>query len=267
MMPSVTTQPREHKAPPPREREVKRLDERSSTSGPDEIHASGESVEATDAKSEDGTRSVQDLIAAAMKMFAEPKPEPAPVEAPQIQLASPTIEAAVHQVLDQITAKPETDIESLESSESPESHEPSATGDEKGDMQLPEGMINVRPELQTDAPMTAKGPVATTAVRDPAPLPENPNPSHVNLVLDDGPERVVVTVAVRGNEVHAMVRGGDEQTAAAIARNAASLDHALRAGGLDLASFSSERDLDHHAPREQEEREQHDTTKFEEDLT
>jgi hypothetical protein len=103
-------------------------------------------------------------------------------------------------------------------------------------------------------------------VRDPAPLPDNPNPSHVHLVLDDGGERVVVTVAVRGNEVNATIRGGDEQTAAAIARNAASLDHALRAGGLELSSFSSERDLDHHARREHAQREQQDT-EFTEDLT
>lgn len=84
--------------------------------------------------------------------------------------------------------------------------------------------------------------VATLALREPAPLPENPDPSHVHLVLDEGAERVVVTVAVRGNEVHVGLRASDDQVAAALARNAATLDHALRARGLDLAGFSAERD-------------------------
>lgn len=253
-MSNVSAPPREYKVPPARERESKKLDEPAYvTESPDE--AVEDSVE----QSEDGTRSVQDLIAAALKVFAsaEPKIEPVAIQAPPIELAAaPTIEAAIQQVLDQITAKPDVTSEP-----------PDASPGEKGDTQLPDGMILVEPELPADAPMTSRGPVATTAVREPAPLPENPNPSHVNLVLDDGAERVVVTVAVRGNEVHAMVRGGDDQTAAAIARNAASLDHALRAGGLDLASFTSERDLDHHAPREQREREQQQDAKFEEDLT
>lgn len=211
----------------------------------------------------DATRSVQDLIAAALKMFSAPEPKAAPVATatPAIQMpAAPTIEAAVQQVLDQISATvatiapkpPETSAK--ETTDDPEAKE-------RGDA-LPDSAILVAPERQTqptDAPLTAKGPVATTAVRDPAPLPENPNPSHVHLVIDDGAERVVVTVAVRGTEVNATIRGGDDQTAAAIARNAASLDHALRAGGLDLSSFTSERDLDHHAPREHAQRDQDST--------
>ncbi len=60
------------------------------------------------------------------------------------------------------------------------------------------------------------------------------NPSHVHLVIEDGAERVVVTVAVRGAEVHVAMRSSDEATAASLARNAASLDHALRARGLQL---------------------------------
>lgn len=244
MMPDVMAPRRE---PPP-------VKERPAT-------ASVESVESKEAESDDeqdGTRSVQDLIAAALKMFAntEPAIAPAPVEAPVIALSTvPNIEAAVQQVLDQITAKPDT------------TSEPSTTTDEpEAEAQAPDGMIVVEPELHTGAPVTSKGPVATTAVREPAPLPENENPSHVHLVLDDGPERVVVTVAVRGSEVNATIRGGDEQTAAAIARNAASLDHALRAAGLDLSSFTSERDLDHHTPREHEQREQHEDATFDKEL-
>jgi hypothetical protein len=250
MMPGLSARPRdldapaarEHKTAPAREQATKskNLDEAAST---DESTATGEN-DAIERDEADATRSVQDLIAAAMKMFANTEETIAPaaqvqVTAPAVQI--PRIEDAVQQVLDQIVAKPEaqTDI----------------ADERKGDLAIPDGMTFVEPEVFTDAPMTSKGPVATTAVREPAPLPENPNPSHVNLVLEDGAERVVVTVAVRGNEVHAMLRGGDEQTAASLARNAASLDHALRAGGLDLASFQTERDPDHHASREPEHRE------------
>ncbi|MFN0251416.1 MAG: hypothetical protein ACKV2T_31360 [Kofleriaceae bacterium] len=239
-----------------REREPKKTDEASSA---DPVENTD--YDAIDQRVEgDATRSVQDLLAAAMKMFAKSEETIAPVAHAQITapaLQMPSIEAAVQQVLDQITAKTETKSET----------KPESGAESQGDMQLPEGMIVVESELPPDAPMTSKGPVATTAVREPAPLPENPNPSHVNLVLEDGAERVVVTVAVRGTEVHAMLRGGDEQTAASLARNAASLDHALRAGGLDLASFTSERDLDHHAPHEREQPETQQDAKFDEDLT
>ncbi len=84
------------------------------------------------------------------------------------------------------------------------------------------------------------------AVREMRELPEpNANPSHLHLVLGDDSDRVVVTVAVRGNDVNVAVRGNDELTAAALARNAGVLEHAMRARGLDLSSFSAERDHDH----------------------
>jgi hypothetical protein len=68
------------------------------------------------------------------------------------------------------------------------------------------------------------------------------NPSHVHLVVDDGPERVVVTIAVRGNDVHVALRGSDDATTAALARNAATLDHAMRARGLTLTELAIEPD-------------------------
>ena len=77
----------------------------------------------------------------------------------------------------------------------------------------------------------------------PIQIPEPPaNPSHVHLVVDDGPERVVVTVAVRGSEVHVALRGSDDATTAALARNAGSLDHAMRARGLALTELTTERE-------------------------
>lgn len=96
----------------------------------------------------------------------------------------------------------------------------------------------------TAAPVDEPAPVAPVAAPRPiADAPEPPaNPSHVNLVIDDGGERIVVAVAVRGSDVNVAIRGGDEQTAAALSRSAASLDHAMRGRGLDLARFSAERD-------------------------
>lgn len=86
------------------------------------------------------------------------------------------------------------------------------------------------------APMIARAPIAEAAMATPA--------SHVHLVIDDGPERVVVTVAVRGDTVNVAMRASDDHTAAALARNAASLDHAIRGRGLDLAELSTRRDPD-----------------------
>jgi len=88
-------------------------------------------------------------------------------------------------------------------------------------------------------------------------MPEPPaNPSHVHLVLEDGPERVVATVAVRGSEVHVALRAHDDATAAALARNAASLDHAMRARGLALGEMTTDREPhDQRPPRDPEPRE------------
>jgi len=90
-------------------------------------------------------------------------------------------------------------------------------------------------------------------------MPEMPvAQSHLHLVVGDDAERVVVTVAVRGTEVNVALRAGDDHTAAALARNAGSLDHAMRMRGLDLAGFTAERDPDQ-PHREPPQREQEDT--------
>lgn len=90
-----------------------------------------------------------------------------------------------------------------------------------------------------------------------AQLPEPPsNPSHVHLILDEGLERTVVTVAVRGSEVRVALRASDDATGAALARNAASLDHAMRARGLSLGELTAEREPhDQRPPRDPEPRE------------
>jgi hypothetical protein len=91
---------------------------------------------------------------------------------------------------------------------------------------------------------TVAAPAHTASAAQPPELPTNP--SHVHLVIDDGPERVVATVAMRGSEVHVALRATDEATAAALARNAGALDHAMRSRGLDLGGLTSERE-----PRDQ----------------
>ncbi len=110
------------------------------------------------------------------------------------------------------------------------------------------------PEVKLLSVEYPDAPAASSPLREPRQAPELTNPSHVHLVLDDGAERVVVTVAVRGNEVNVALRGQDDATTAALARNAGSLDHAMRARGLDLASLMTGRDPDsqHQGPdREQ----------------
>jgi len=102
---------------------------------------------------------------------------------------------------------------------------------------------------------------APAAVREPTPAEQQVSTSHVHLVIDDG-ERLVLTVAVRGSEVIAHVRGDNEATAAALARNAGVLDESLRARGLNLAELQTGRDhaeperRPHHQQNEPRERPQ-----------
>jgi hypothetical protein len=72
-------------------------------------------------------------------------------------------------------------------------------------------------------------------------------PSHVHLVLDDEGERLVVTVAVRGNDVHVALRMGDQSATAAV-RNAHALDNALRNSGLDLVELEVASDEEEENP-------------------
>lgn len=106
-----------------------------------------------------------------------------------------------------------------------------------------------------DAAPSAAAPVHAASLAEPADLPANP--SHLHLVLDDGPERVVVTVAMRGSDVHVALRASDDATSAALARNAGSLDHAMRARGLVLGELTTEREpRDRRPSRDAEPREQ-----------
>jgi hypothetical protein len=104
------------------------------------------------------------------------------------------------------------------------------------------------PSAMRDA-LVLKAPAAPVALQ--TEIEQAAPTSHVHLILDDGAERVVMTVAVRGTDVNVTLRASDDHTGAALARNAATLDHALRARKLELAEFTTQRD-----PRKRQEREQ-----------
>ncbi len=157
------------------------------------------------------------------------------------------LEQAIHDLIEQISTEPDD-----ESREDSSSEVPVAMGE-----QLPRAV---------HATSTGR-PVALVAVREPAPLSEPAaNPSHMHFVIDDGSERITVTIAVRGTDVNVAFRGGEEGTASAIARNAASLDHAMRARSLDLTSFTAEHDLGHdrqpHQTRDEPDAELTDSERF-----
>jgi hypothetical protein len=99
-------------------------------------------------------------------------------------------------------------------------------------------------------PAAASEPVRPGQVTQPEPPA---NPSHVHLVVDDGPDRVVVTVAMRGNEVYVAMRGNDDATTASLARNAGALEHAMRARGLSLNELTTQREPPQRSPHSHDE--------------
>ena len=174
---------------------------------------------------------------AAMTATAAIESPQAPV-APDATAPMTPLEQAVHDIIAALP-QPKPEIE----------HDENTDDDDTSD-KAPQTPV-ATPVVVTTEP-AKNAPVARTVVDQPAPIAEPratempAATSHMHLVVGDGDDRVVVTVAVRGEDVNVSLRSnGDDNTAAALARNAASLDHAMRARGLDLASFSSERDPDH----------------------
>jgi hypothetical protein len=110
--------------------------------------------------------------------------------------------------------------------------------------------LQLAPTTTTIAP-----PEGSTEPKQAVPVaPQQPqelvSQNHAHLVFDDPNGRIVMTVAVRGSEVNVTMRASDDSTAAAMARNAGSLEEAMRGRGLQLAQFDAQRDL----PREQREK-------------
>ncbi len=203
-------------------------------------------------------------IASAIAALAEPAtgtpPASAPVSAP---VAKPAIQAS-----DDPTATNSPVQAAIDQSPSPQAAAPALTPLEQAvhDLisQLPRHDDPEEPIAQTAtaplhtaapplvatpqapqpllAPMRNAPVLAPTAIAEPRPLPEMAAPSHLHLVLGDDSDRVVMTIAVRGADVNVTLRASDDQTAASLARNAASLDHALRARGLNLTELAAEHD-------------------------
>jgi len=96
---------------------------------------------------------------------------------------------------------------------------------------------------RVDAPAAAAGPAEPTV------QPELPAPSHLHLVMGEGDDRMVLTVAVRGSDVHVAMRG-DDHIAAGLARNAAFLDDALRGRGMALAELQAHAEPEHRRHRD-----------------
>jgi len=122
------------------------------------------------------------------------------------------------------------------------------------------------------APIVAPAPVHAAAPAAPIAQPEPQamqSAHHAHIVLGDDANRVVMTVAVRGANVNVTLKTADEHTAAALARNAGSLDEAMRHRGLELDSFEAgheaggqPRDRQHHQ-HEPKRREPESTEPFE----
>jgi hypothetical protein len=169
-----------------------------------------------------GTQGLQAMIeqsaAAATQQVAQAAADPTSVLPPTTPL-----EQAVHDLLDQLRDnrdEPEPGSEPITIDAAPVAPAMLAQIDDRD-----------------VAPPVPVAPVRELDLEQMQPL----NPSHVHLVIDEA-ERLVVTVAVRGDNVFAHVRGGDDATAAALARNAATLDTAMRARGLQLTDFQASRD-------------------------
>jgi hypothetical protein len=177
---------------------------------------------------------------------------PAADLAPVIELPAPEVE------LSDLAAELVTKDDDEDSDEPPPTPLEQAVLDMLERREPPAEIAPPKPEVQNHAPRI----VTAAPVTEPRALPEQASPtSHVNLVLDDGDRRLVVTVAVRGDNVNVALRGNDDATAAALARNAATLDHALHTRGLSLAEFSTGRDPERHHERPRQERtETHDKT-------
>lgn len=164
------------------------------------------------------------------------------------------LEQAVHDIMAALP-QPKPDGETAEHAHDDRDGDTSSSSSDVTDRANDAAFIQAGP-VDAAAPQPTREAPAPRPIVAPAPVAEPRQAempvaqSHVHLVVGEGDDRVVLTVAVRGHEVNVSMRGGDEQTAANLARNAGSLDHAMRARGLDLDSFTSERDLDHQQRRD-----------------
>ncbi len=179
------------------------------------------------------------LTAAATAQPAVIGPPPTKVaantNAPELAIPLSPLEQALQDLVDRIQPV-EPDADELEEPEAlptmPEGSSPTIHMPVAAEMDLP----SARPTPPTDAPT----PVTDLEKLAELQATQAETASHVNLVIDDGDARIVLAVAVHGQDVRVAMRAGDDHLAASLARNAASLDHALHARGLDLAELANE---------------------------
>ncbi len=155
--------------------------------------------------------------------------------APELALPLSPLEQALQDLVDRIQPV-EPDSEDTEEPEAlpvmPEGSSPTIQMPIAAETDVPAA----RPTPRADAP----APVTDLEKLAEMQATQAENASHVNLVIDDGDARIVLAVAVHGQDVRVAMRAGDDHLAASLARNAASLDHALHARGLDLAELANE---------------------------
>jgi hypothetical protein len=174
-----------------------------------------------------------------------PPPAPTPVAPPALGLPTTPLTPLEQAIVDLIVAPQQQEVSIFEDDDEPP---PLPEIPERGGLTEVAPTTTSAPRSEPVKPAIAVAQVALETEQEQA-VPQ----SHVHLVLDDGAERVVMTVAVRGNDVNVSLRASDDHTGAALARNAATLDHALRARKLELAGFSMQRDQ-----RDQREQRQHE---------
>ena len=158
-------------------------------------------------------------VNALVEQMVAVKPELAPQLAPAEPPLTP-LEQAVHDMLNEVAERKQAS--------------PDPTMAMQSVSLVPQQTIN---SLETALEVQHAAPIA-----QPQPQ-ELVSQNHAHLVIDDPNGRVVMTVAIRGNDVNVTMRASDDSTAAALARNAGSLGDAMRGRGLSLAQFDSQRDL------------------------
>jgi hypothetical protein len=120
----------------------------------------------------------------------------------------------------------------------------------------PTAELEHAPDVPAPQPIAPPAPIAQPA--------EQAITHYTHLVLDDGSGvQVSMRIAVRGSTVNVALKSNDDATTAALARNAGSLDEAIRGRGLDMNNFTAERDSDRsERNRERREREQQPEERF-----
>jgi hypothetical protein len=162
-------------------------------------------------------------------------------QAPALPTLTP-LEAVVHDLIERAFADKPHRHSMLGAAEAAPSADAAAL--------LPAGVMT---QVTTAAPVAA-APAQAPAIGEPLAIEQLSAETAVQrlrMVVGEDANRIVVSVAVRGAVVDVSLRAHDDATAAALARNLGTLDHALRARGLELGdSPDHDSDSDDRSRRE-----------------